>query len=121
MHPVINGGDFTLSGNLFVTVKLGTGVTLPILTGGQVTLGDFSVLLTNSGGSTKAISLVPVAPGSLTFGATFKYLLPGAYSVTLEAPTGMSFTASPAVPATVTVSSGQETEQDFTITAASAP
>jgi len=121
MHPVIKGADLTVSGNANVTAKLGTGVTLPVLSAAQVTLGDFSAVLTNSGGSAKTLKLAPTATGSATFGASFKFLLPGTYSLTLQAPTGMSFTASPVVPKTVTVASGANTQSDFTITAASAP
>src|SRR5437588_4670574 len=51
MHPVIKGADLTLSGNVNVTAKLGASLTLPSLSGTQVTLGDFSAVLTNSGGS----------------------------------------------------------------------
>jgi len=110
-----------LTGNLDTTATLGPGVTLPVLNGTQVTLGDFSAVLTSSGGSPKTIGLAPLAPGSSTYSASFKNLLPGTYSLTLEAPAGMSFTASPAVPQTVTVTAGDTTNEAFTITAASAP
>lgn len=121
MHPVITGADFTLSGNVNVTAALGASVTLPTLNAVQVTLGDFNAVLTNSGGSAKTLKLAATAAGSTTFGASFKYLLPGNYSLTLQAPTGMSFTGSPALPDAITTGSGQNTQVDFTITAASAP
>jgi hypothetical protein len=121
MHPVMNATDFGLSGNVDVTAKLGAGVTLPLLAGTQVTLADFSAVLTNSGGSPKTLALAPSAAGSTTFAASFKYLLPGAYTLTLQAPSGMSFTASPAVPVNVTVASGATAPEDFTITATSVP
>jgi hypothetical protein len=121
MHPVIKGADLTLSGNVVVTAKLGTNVTLPTLPGGPVALSDFSAVLTNSGGSSKPLSLAPVAAGSTTFGATFMFLLPGSYTLTLQAPAGVTFTAMPAVPVTVTVGSGANTNEDFTITSAAGP
>jgi len=121
MHPVIKGADLILSGNANVTAKLGAGVTLPVLSGTQVTLADFNAVLTNSGGSSKSLALTPTAAGSTTYGASFKYLLPGTYSLTLQAPAGMSFTSSPAVPVSVTIAGGQNSQTDFTITAASAP
>ena len=121
MHPVIKGADLTVSGNLNLTTKLGTNVTLPTLNGKQVVLGDFTAQLTNSGGSVKTLPLAAAAAGSTTFGASFKYLLPGTYSLSLLQPTGMSFTSAPAVPNSVTLASGVNTQVDFTITAASAP
>lgn len=121
MHPVITGAAITMSGNVNVTTRLGTGVTLPILNGTtQVTLGNFNAVLTNSDGS-KTVQLAPISLGLTTYGSTFKYLWPGVYTLTLAAPAGMSFTASPVVPDTVTVVSGADTNVDFTITAASAP
>ena len=120
MHPVIKGADLTVSGNLNLTTKLGTNVTLPTLNGKQVALGDFTAQLSNSGGSVKMLPLAAAA-GSTTFGASFKYLLPGTYSLSLVQPTGMSFASAPAVPNSVTLASGVSTQVDFTITAASAP
>jgi Domain of unknown function (DUF4382) len=121
LGKVIQGGSFTFTGNLSVTVSLAAGVTLPTLNGTQVTLGDFSAVLTNAGGATKTLSLAPIAPDSSTFGASFKYLLPGSFTIALQAPAGMSFASSPSSPADNAVSSGQETQQAFTITSASAP
>jgi len=81
----------TASGNLSVSASLGSGVTLPLLNCIQVTLGDFSAVLTSSGGATQALPLAPTAPGSSTFGASFTNLPPGSYSLTLQAPTNVSF------------------------------
>jgi hypothetical protein len=121
MHPVIKGAELTLSGNLNVTAKLGTNVTLPTLGGTQVGLGDFTAQLTNSGGSVKTLPLAATAAGSATFGASFKYLLPGTYTLSLASPAGMSFTTNPAAPYSATIASGAAAQVDFTITAASAP
>ena len=121
MHPVMNATDFGLSGNVNMTAKLAAGVTLPTLNSAQVTLGDFSATLTNSAGSVKTLALAPTASGSATFGASFKYLIPGSYTLSLVAPAGMSFTASPTVPIAVTVASGAAAQEDLSITAASAP
>jgi hypothetical protein len=121
MGSTIQSASFTFSGNITATAALGQGVTLPMLNNMQVTLADFTAVLTSSGGSEKTLPLTALGPGSATFGATFKYLLPGPYTLTLQAPTGMSFTTSPTVPAAPTVSDGQNTQEDFTITSASAP
>jgi len=118
MHPVITATDFELSGNLNVTLKLGPGVTLP----SALTLGSFDAVLINSGGSAKSLQLTATTSGSSTFGATFKYLIPGAYSVSFALDPSVvgtvSISTSPSVPAPVTVSSGAATQADFTITSA---
>ncbi|HZZ83394.1 MAG TPA: DUF4382 domain-containing protein [Anaeromyxobacteraceae bacterium] len=113
MHPVMTATEFELSGTVNVTLALGAGVTLP----GAVTLGQFSAVLTNSAGSAKTLTFADAGGG--TFAASFPYLIPGAYSLTLTAPAGVtSFTTSPAVPVAVTVASGQPTAEAFVVTAA---
>lgn len=112
MHPVVNAAELELSGNLNVTLKLGTGVTLPA----GVTLAQFNAVLTNSGGSSKTLALADMGAG--VFGASFKFLLPGSYTLSFTAPGSLAFTTSPAVPAAVTVVSGQATAADFVLTSA---
>ena len=122
MHPVMTATDFALSGTVNVTAKLAAGVTLPTLNSAQVTLADFHAVLTNSAGSAKDFALAANSSG--TFGYSFKFLIPGSYTLSLTAPAGMSFTATPAIPSgglPITVSSGQAVQEDFTITAASTP
>jgi hypothetical protein len=116
-------------GSVSVTASLAADVTLPTLNATQITLGDFSAVLANSGGAAKTAPLAPLAPDSATFVASFTYLVPcsfeylapGSYTIELQAPTGMSFTSSPPSPVTIAVSSGQKTPRAFTITSASAP
>jgi hypothetical protein len=108
-------------GDLSVSASLDPGVTLPVLNGTQVTLGDFSAVLMSSGGAIKTLPLAPIAPGSSTFGASFQNIPPGSYEIALQAPPGMSFTSAPPSPVAITISAGQEAQQAFTITAASAP
>jgi uncharacterized protein DUF4382 len=112
MHPVMTATELQFSGTLDVTLKLGAGVTLP--TG--VTLGQFNAVLTNSGGSAKTLALTDMGGG--VFGASFKFLIPGSYTLNFTAPGTLTFTTSPAIPASVTVASGQETAADFVVTSA---
>lgn len=118
MHPVMNATDFGLSGNLNVTLKLAQGVTLPA----TFTLGSFDAVLTNAAGSAKKLQLGATAAGSSTFGASFKYLIPGNYTMSFAVDPTVTGTATltttPAIPATVTVASGAATQADFTATAA---
>lgn len=112
MHPVMTATEFELSGTVNVSLQLGAGVTLPA----TVTLGQFSAVLTNAGGSAKTLALADAGGGAFT--ASFPYLIPGTYTLTFTAPAGVtSFTTAPAVPATVTVVSGQPTAEAFTLTA----
>ena len=66
-------------GNVSVTASLAADVTLPTLNATQITLSDFSAVLTNSGGATKTLPLAPIASDSAKFGASFKYLAPGSF------------------------------------------
>ncbi len=111
MHPVMTATEFELSGTVNVTLTLGTGVTLPT----TANLGQFNAVLTNSGGSAKSLALINTGSGG-TYAASFLYLIPGNYTLTFTAPAAIaSFVTTPAVPATVTVSSGQPTAEAFTV------
>jgi hypothetical protein len=119
MHPMIKASDFTLTGNLDVTLKLDAGVTLPA----GVTLDSFDAVLTiqNGDGSTSARTLQLVSGA-----ASFKYLAPGSnYSLGFQIDPSLSvpvsFTTSPAAPAPVTISSGQAASTTFVITSATSP
>ena len=104
-------------GNVSVTASLAADVTLPALNANQITLGDFSAVLTSSGCDIKTVPLT-ISPDSATFCASFKHLVWGSYTVELQAPTGVSFTSSPPI---IAGSSGQKTQPAFTITSARAP
>lgn len=108
MHPVIKGADITVSGDVNVAVSLAAGVTLPA----GVTLANFSATLTNADNVTETLAL------SATGTATFKFLLPGTYSVGLTAPGAATITTSPAIPLSVTVGSGAAANASLTITGA---
>ncbi len=112
MHPVMTATKLQLSGTFNVTLKLGTGVTLP----GSATLAQFSAVLTNSGGSAKTLPLTDAGGGM--FAASFLYLIPGTYTLDFTASSVKSFTTAPAVPATVMVSSGEPTAAAFVVTSA---
>lgn len=117
MHPVITATDFEVTGGLTVQLQVDPSVTMPMVNGSALTLGDFTAVVTASDNSTKNVALTDA--GSGVFQAQFPFLAPGSYSVSFAAPTGVSFTTTPAVPATATVSSGQTTTSAFTLTAAS--
>lgn len=115
MHPLLTATEFNLTGTVEVTLTQGSA-SLP--TG--VTLGQFGAVLENSAGSKTPLPLVgPSSTG--TYSAKFQFLAPGTYSVWITAPAGVtSFTTAPSTPTaaspmSVTVTSGQLTEEDFTL------
>jgi hypothetical protein len=85
-----------------------------------ITLGSLDAVLTNSGGSAKPLQLGATAAGSTTFGASFKHLIPGTYTLALALDPSAAGAVTPgitrAIPATVTVASGAATSEALTIT-----
>lgn len=119
LHPVIKGADMTLTGSVHTTVQLGSNVTLPsVQVGGHlVTMADLSAKLTNTADNTSTTVALTNA-GNGVFAADFQYVLPGAYSLSLVLPTGLTtVTTTPATPQPVTVTSGQQASAAFTVTA----
>jgi hypothetical protein len=119
MHPVIKGADITFSGSVRATLALAEGVTLPRVEGLPVTLAQFSAVLTNAEGSAEPLALTD-ANGDGVYEAEFKFLFPGAYSLTFTAPEGLSFSTNPSIPASVVVTSGKAGTSAFLVTSASA-
>ncbi|HET9594130.1 MAG TPA: DUF4382 domain-containing protein [Anaeromyxobacteraceae bacterium] len=109
MHPVCKAERFELSGTVNVTAALAAGAALP----GGATLGEMAAVLTNDAGSAKRIPLALDAATN-TWGVSFKYLIPGVYTLSLEAP--WAFTSDPTIPQTLTVASGQSVSRAFAIT-----
>jgi hypothetical protein len=110
MHPVVKADDFLLSGNVVATLGRVAGLAgldpLP--------LGSFTALLSNAAGSVETRTFVPEGAGTLAR-ATFQYLLPGTYAVSVSGPAG--FDVEPATSVAATVGSGAETLVPFWITA----
>jgi len=116
MHPVVKATDFELAGTVNVTMKLGTGVTLP----SPATLADFKAVLTPAPPASGGNTILPLtSTDAITYGASFKYLFPGDYTLTFNAPSAVNaFGTTPTVPATVTVVSGQATAASFVMSSA---
>ena len=116
MHPVITGAQFTTAATVIVTLKLNTGVTLPVPPGGAVTLAAFKATLNG-----ETVSFTdPDADG--TFEARFRFLLPGTYALTVQSPTGIGITTNLTLPVNVTLVAGEtETQAVIIQTAVLAP
>lgn len=110
MHPVVKADDFLLSGNLVATL----GRVASLAAFDPLPLGSFTAVLTNAAGSVETLAFVPVGLGT-TARATFQYLLPGTYAVSVTGPAG--FDVEPATSVTAAVGSGAETIVPFLITA----
>jgi hypothetical protein len=116
MHPVIKGAQFTTAATVVVTLKLNTGVTLPVPPSGAVTLAAFEATLN---GETVAFT---DPDGDGTFEARFRFLLPGTYALTVQPPTGIAITTNFTLPVNVTLVAGEvETQAVVIQTAALAP
>lgn len=105
MHPVCKATDLKLAGRIDVDVSLGAGVTLPT-TPTPVTLANFNAVLTPAGGGAST-TLPLVAAGGGSFTASFDFLFPGDYTLTLVPPGALVIGTTPPVPLAVTVGSGQ--------------
>lgn len=106
MNPVIKGGNSSDAGTVNLTLTLGAGVTLPE----GVTLADFSADL---GG--ESIAFADAGDGAFT--ASFPFLLPGTYELTLVGPEGLTLTTDPVLPLQVTVGAAATVAQTITISA----
>jgi uncharacterized protein DUF4382 len=101
MHPVIKGAEFTTAATVIATLKLNTGVTLPVPPTGAVTLAAFQA---NLNGETINFS---DPDGDGVFEARFRFLLPGTYALSVQVPTGLGITTNLTLPVDVTVDPGE--------------
>jgi hypothetical protein len=113
MSPIIKGADLALSGNVKVTLTPAQGV---LATAPEA----LSAVLVNGDGTRESLAFTLGTDG--VYAADFKYLLPGSYSVDLEASeAGVSFTTNPGHPASATVGSGAQSDVAFSLTAFNVP
>lgn len=119
MTPVLKATDFQVTGDAVVTLTAGSSLTLPTVNGTAVTLGDFQAVLATSDTSSEKLSFTD-NDGDGTFEATFHFLTPGSYDVSVAGPAGVAFTTDPSGTAQVDVGSGASGTAAFTLTAATA-
>jgi hypothetical protein len=116
MHPVIHASGFTQTGAIRLGIALDEDVSLPTIGDTQVTLAMLSGLLDRNG------DIIPVPftddDEDGTWFATFRFLPPGTYPVSLGLVDGLTVQTDPELPILLEVSAGQTTEQVITITAA---
>lgn len=99
MHPVLDAIDFSFSGSVVANVTKDAAVS--------TALGDFRAVLRDADNEAVTVQLADPDNDSV-FEAKFLYLLPGNYSLTLEPPSGVTFSTDVPLPIAVSVPSGQE-------------
>lgn len=100
MDPTILGVDITFSATVNLTVELANGVEVPTPPG----LEGFTASLS---GENQAL-----APDGT---ASWLFVLPGDYQVSLTAPAGFAFNSTPTVPVDITVLPGETEEVTITL------
>ena len=106
MHPVVKGASATQAATVTVSVSLAAGVTLPTTT----SLAAFKVKV----GAEEMVLTDANADG--TYEATFEFLLPGTYAVSLVLPAGLTIGTDPDLPINVELDEGEAATQSISIT-----
>ncbi|HEU4629254.1 MAG TPA: DUF4382 domain-containing protein [Gemmatimonadaceae bacterium] len=115
MSPVLTATEVQASAGLTVSVGTDAAVALPTIGGTVLALTDLKVALSNAEGAHEELPLTD-ADGDGTFEAQFRYVLPGAWTVDLVAPAGVTLTTTETRPAPVTLTAGAESTTSLTIT-----
>lgn len=116
MRPVVKGARVMEAARITVKLRPDAALALPTIGGVALTLADFRAEVTPAGGGAESRPFALEA-GDDEWEAEFRYLLPGSYTVTLVGPAGVSFTAAPVLPVTVSVAEGQRVEQVVALSA----
>lgn len=118
MHPVITGGSITFSGSVKARVTKADSVTLPSINGTPLTLANFKAVLSDGNGGVEKLALSD-SNSDGTYEANFLFKVPGAYQLSLEAPSdSVVYTTTPTLPVAVTVTSGGAPTQAIQVTSA---
>jgi hypothetical protein len=111
MHPVVKGASATQAATVTVSVNVASGLTLPTtfpLSAFKVKVGAEEIALTDTNGDG-------------TYEATFRFLMPGEYPLSLVLPAGISIETDPDLPIELDLDEGETATQTITITAATTP
>ena len=119
MSPVLEATDFQTSGDAVVTLTAGESVTLPLIGGAAITLGDFKAVLMTSDTTSEELSFTDDDADG-TFEATFHFLAPGSYTVGVAGPAGITFTTDPSGTAQVDVGASASGSASFALITAAA-
>jgi hypothetical protein len=109
MHPVITGGEIGVSAGVRATVRLAPGVV--------GALADVSAALTDANDVAVGSAPLTDADADGVFEASFSFLAPGTYHLSLTPPAGVSLVTDPVTPFELTLTSGQQLTAALTVTA----
>jgi hypothetical protein len=115
---LISLASAALPASIQATLTLGSAVTLPSVGGNPVTLGQFRAQLTPPGGGAPVLVTFTNANNDAVWEAAFTGLVPGTYSLTVLAPTGVTATYTPVPPVSVELTSGEAETHAFTVATA---
>lgn len=117
MSPVLTATEVQASAGLTVSVGTDAALELPMVGEAVLGLADLKVVLANADGSREELPLAD-ADGDGTFEARFNYVIPGAWTVDLVGPAGVTLTTTETRPVPVTLTEGAESTASLTITGA---
>jgi hypothetical protein len=123
MHPSLKASSLEAIASLDVSLGLGSGVSLPVIGAGVITLGDFRAELRGANADPNAPGEIVVftdADSDGTFEASFDNVVPGDYVIVLNGPLGLTFGTSPSLPMALSIDSDASATADLTITSAAA-
>lgn len=117
MHPTLNATQTQLAGTVNVSLSLADTVTLPTIGTQALTLGDFKAELKSATAdpTSTGVEIPFTASSDSTASATYHYVVPGDYIVTVVGPDTVTFTTAPDSQA-VTVGSGATASAHLTLT-----
>ena len=111
MHPVVKGASATQAAQVTVSVNVASGFTLPT----TFPLSDFKVKV-----GAEEVALTDTNSDG-TYEATFRFLMPGEYPVTLVLPAGITIETDPDLPIELDLDEGETETRTITITGATTP
>lgn len=117
MHPVLAATEIQASAGIAVSVSKDAALVMPTVGAAALGLGDLRVVLTNADGAHEEMALSDV-DGNGVFEAHFGYVLPGAWSLDLVGPAGVSLVTTETRPVAVSLAAGGESSTAFTLTGA---
>lgn len=118
MHPVLAATAIQASAGIAVSVSKDAALAMPTVGAAALALGDLRVVLTNADGAHEEIALSDLNADGV-FETHFGYVLPGAWSIDLVGPAGVSLVTAQPRPVAVTLAAGGEGATALTLTGAS--
>lgn len=111
--------SIAVTGSVTTTLEVADTVSLPEIDGDQVTTGDYDAQLVSAAGDTITVAYTDEDEDGV-YEAQFQDLVPGAYSLTIIEPDGVTTTFSQALPIEIELLEGEAETHAIIVTAAAA-